>query len=348
MESQTCSNPDCQIAENGSCLQGHDPVISCPNFGGEQVVVLPEEPEGLDDLSDAPVEQASSMTQLSSGLPYTQKDVDAFLLTKPAQLVAIVGDFSSGKSTLLCAVYDRFARGAFADRTFAGSATLTAFEQIVHFSRAASLGIVPDTKRTSLSQGLQYYHLATVHADTVGVRSDLFMSDRAGETYSAGLDQPGDLLDLPELRLARTIAVLIDGTRLSNQTEQHQVLESVRQFVRCMFDSGAISPKQHLQLVLTKRDDVERSGRADILVANARDVMNRLKRDFGSGFASIEFYEVAARDPSNVFEPAFGCDTLLKSWIGTPEPRTHAVKPARTAEGHFDRLTLNQTFGLET
>lgn len=348
MESQTCSNPDCQIAENGSCLQGHDPVISCPNFGGEQANVRSEESESFDDEIAAPAEQAPNMLQLSSGQPYTQKDVDAFLLTRPAQLVAIVGDFSSGKSTLLCAVYDRFARGEFAALTFAGSATLTAFEQIVHFSRAASRGIVPDTIRTSLSQGLQYYHLATVGDQSVGLRSDLFMSDRAGETYRAGLDQPDGLRDLPELKHARTIAVLIDGSRLSNQAEQHQVLESVRQFVRCMFDSGAISSDQHLQLVLTKRDEVQRSGRADILVANVRDVMKRLKQDFGSGLASIEFYEVAARDPLNEYEPAFGCDTLLQSWIGAPEPRTYPVKPARTAEGHFDRLALNETLGSET
>lgn len=348
MESQTCSNPDCQIAENGSCLQGHDPVISCPNFGGEQVVVPPEESEGLVDLSATPVDQSTRMLQLSSGQPYTQKDIDAFLLAKPAQLVAIVGDVSSGKSTLLCAIYDRFAQGEFASRAFAGSATLTAFEQIVHFSRAASHASIPDTKRTSFSEGLQYYHLATVNADTSDLQTDLFMSDRAGETYRHGIDQPDGLLDLPELKHARTIAVLIDGTRLSSRADQHHALEIVRQFVRCMFDSGAISSEQHLQLVLTKRDEVERSGRADILIENARGVMNWLKRDFGSSLASIEFYEVAARDPLNEYGPAFGCDSLLRSWIEAPEPLTHPVKPVRAAEGHFDRLTLNQTFGSET
>ncbi len=347
MESQTCSNPDCQITENGSCLQGHDPVASCPNFGGEQVAAQPNEQD--DQVPElAPIAPVSNMAQLPTGQPFSQGQLDTFLLQKPAHLVAIVGDTSSGKSTLLCALYDQFARGGFADLTFAGSATLMAFEKVAHYSRAVSGATVPDTERTFLSQGLQYYHLATVADKDACGQINLFMSDRAGETYRAGLDQPSQLLALQELRLARTVAVLIDGARLARMEEQHQVLENVRQLVRSMMDSGALNVGQHLQIVLTKRDEVERSGRAESLVANALDVVTRLTRDFGHGLASVNFYEIAARDPLKGYAMAFGCGTLLQSWINADEPQTQVVSPSRRINCHFDRLAVNQTHGAAT
>ena len=55
----------------------------------------------------------SAKIAVSTGQAFSQSDVDRFLLGFPATMVAIVGDTSSGKSTLLCAIYDQFLRGRF-------------------------------------------------------------------------------------------------------------------------------------------------------------------------------------------------------------------------------------------
>ena len=343
----SCSNPDCQVAENGSCLQGHDPVDSCPNFGTHS---SPEKIEkkiaSEQDSLENPTETQERL-KLPTGQPFSQRDIDAFLLQKPGRLVAIVGDTSCGKTTLLCSIYDRFLRGAFAKRTFAGSATLTAFEQIAHRSRAVSGAMAPDTERTFLSQGLQFYHLATASESQPGTAIHLFVSDRAGESYRSGMDRPDELASLSELQLARVIVLLVDGARLVLPEEKHEVLDSVRALVRSLVDSGTASETQHLQIVLTKRDEVERSGHATELIKEVQEVVERLQRAFGASFASISFLETSARDPKMDYQPAHGCGELFQTWINVVDPKPRTVPPSLKLEKHFDRLAHNLIHGVK-
>ena len=341
MEDLTCSNPDCQISENGSCLQGLEPVESCPSFGK----TVDAEDESLEDENDTTEEEQIQLVQLSSGRAYALSDLDTFLLRQPAQLVAIVGDTLSGKSTLICALYEKFLRGEFESFSFAGSDTLIAFEEVAHYSRAVSGASMPETQRTSLSEELQFFHLAIVSEDTDAIRKELFISDRAGEIYRAGLDRPGELLTLQELRLSRCVAVLVDGERLIQADEQHQVLDTTRQLVRAMIDSGTLSTSQHLQIILTKRDEVERTGTAECFINRVETLTNRIDDDFGSAVASVEFYEIAARDPTREFDSAHGCEALLKSWLNASEPSPRDINADKKVETQFDLLTLNHKYG---
>ena len=344
VDDQNCSNPDCKIAETGSCLQGHDPVESCPQFGKPVLEAIPNEDDGATPDAEAEVPVRAKI-RVPTGQPFSQSDVDRFLLGFPATMVAIVGDTSSGKSTLLCAIYEQFMRRCFAGRSFAGSATLMAFEQIAHDARAASGANMPETRRTSLSEGLQLYHLATAPEDAPGTSTSLFLSDRAGEAYRAGLDRPAKFSAFPELHLAKVVAVLIDGERLIMPAEHHEVLDTAKQLVRAMMDSGTLGEAQHLQLVLTKRDAIERSERAEMFVGRARTIAEGLSSEFGPALASVTFFEIAARDPFKDYDPAYRCDRLLLSWINAPDPKPRAVNPTRPVVALFDRLSANLTYG---
>ena len=347
MVNQSCSNPDCLVAETGSCLEGHDPVESCPQFGKPASDAMSSEDDDGTPVTEAEA-PASAKISVPTGQPFSQNDVDKFLLGLPATMVAIVGDTLSGKTTLLCTIYEQFLRGCFAGRSFAGSATLMAFEQIAHESRDESGANTPDTRRTSLSEGLQFYHLATVPENAPGPSTSLFLSDRAGEAYRACLNRPVEFLALPELRAAKIVAVLVDGERLIMPAEQHEVLDTARQLVRAMMDSGTLGAAQHLQLVLTKRDAIERSGNAKKFVARAKAMARGLSNDFGPDLASFTFFEIAARDPHQNCPPyshAYGCGHLLKAWIKAPDPKPHAVEPTRLVAGAFDRLSVNLTYG---
>ena len=335
-DTPTCANPDCEVAINGSCLEGHNPVQSCPHFG--KPASKAAEPDVSVEPSEIPVqaEPANPKVQLPQGETLSQLEVDAQQLQRSGRLVTIIGDTSSGKSTLLCALYDKFLRGEFADRSFVASTTLNAFEKLAHLSRAISGAQTPDTVRTFVSEGLQYYHLALANGHQQ--RMDLFMSDRAGETYRSAMDRPDEFNQLSELSVARIITILIDGARLARQEELHDVLGATRRMVRAMVDSNALSDMQHLQLVVTKQDEVKRSDNTAAIQENLTKFIERLKSDFGPRLTSINFFEIAARDPKGDFELAYGCDDLLSAWLNIAEPPVRAVEQDETPATQFDRL----------
>jgi len=335
-ETLTCSNPDCEIATNGSCLEGHDPVRSCPNFGKPAEDTVAAEDIETERAVEAEAKPQIPMARLPHGDPLSQLEVDAQQLQRAGRLVAIIGDTSSGKSTLLCTLYDRFLRGEFAQRSFVASATLGGFEKIAHLSRAASGARTPDTERTFVSEGLQYYHLAL--SNEASKRVDLFVSDRAGETYRSAMDRPDEFHQLPELSVARVVSVLIDGARLARPEELHDALGATRRIVRAMIDSQTLTKIQHLQIVLTKQDEVERSGRDESISAHLKALVDRLKTDFGAQLASIDHFAIAARDPNGEFAQGHGCADLLSAWCDAAEPSVSKVQHDLLPATQFDRL----------
>ncbi|MCY4178872.1 MAG: hypothetical protein OXD48_01070 [Litoreibacter sp.] len=291
-------------------------------------------------MTDVAVEAETTLeipkAKVPQGDPLSQLEVDAQQLQRAGRLVAVIGDTSSGKSTLLCALYDRYLRGEFGERSFVGSSTLGGFEKLAHHSRAASGAQIPDTERTFVSEGLQYYHLAL--ANESGHRVDLFVSDRAGETYRSAMDRPDEFRQLPELSVARVVTVLVDGARLARPEELHDALGATRRMVRAMIDSEVVDSRQHLQIVQTKQDEVERSGRSESITSQLEELVQRLKRDFGSKLATIELFAIAARDPRGDFVPAYGCDDLLTAWCDAAEPSVFPVRHDMAPATQFDRL----------
>lgn len=335
-ETLTCSNPDCEIATNGSCLEGHDPVRSCPNFGKPTVEPTPSDEATTEVAVEVEAIPEIPKAKLPQGDPLSQLEVDAQQLQRAGRLIAVIGDTSSGKSTLLCALYDRFLRGEFGERSFVGSSTLGGFEKLAHLSRAASGAQIPDTERTFVSEGLQYYHLAL--AEKSRHRVDLFVSDRAGETYRSAMDRPDEFHQLPELSVARVLTVLVDGARLARPEELHEALGATRRMVRAMVDSEVLRGSQHLQIVQTKHDEVQRSGRSASVTSQLDELVQRLKSDFGSSFATVNLFAIAARDPSGDFVPAYGCNDLLIAWCDASEPPVRAVEQNMAPATQFDRL----------
>lgn len=335
-ETLTCSNPDCEIAANGSCLEGHDPVQSCPHFGKPAIERTPSQEAESEAVVEAEVKPEIPKAKLPQGDPLTQLEVDAQQLQRQGRLVAVIGDTSSGKSTLLCALYDRFLRGEFGERSFVGSSTLSGFEKLAHLSRAASGAQTPDTERTFVSEGLQYYHLAL--ADESRRRVDLFVSDRAGETYRSAMDRPEEFLHLPELSVARVVTVLVDGARLARPEELHEVLGATRRMVRALVDSEVLNSSQHLQIVLTKEDEIERSERRTSITSPLNELVQRLRNDFGSKLATIDFFAIAARDPNSDLAPGYGCAELMTAWCEAAEPSVWSVEHDLAPATQFDRL----------
>lgn len=277
-------------------------------------------------MSNGTTQEGASTTlqliQLASGEALSVPDVDELLRSQPARLVALVGDRGSGKTTLIAAIYDCFLRGAFAGFHFAGSRSLVALERESHLARVESGRLSPDTLRTSRSEGLRFFHLAVVAADSRR-HENLLLSDRAGEVYKEARGNSEVAADLLEVSKADVVCLLLDGARLIDPVERTGVLHGVRQTIRAFTDADVIVRGGKVQVILTKLDVVQRSDQH----AEARTRLSLEQQALVGEYRErlrLSFWEVAARDPDGVLPAAHRVDGLFVDWLA---PRTNVVEP---------------------
>jgi hypothetical protein len=334
---QTCGKTRCQVAQTGSCAEGHTPLASCPNYGGR--------PPGDRDAYDGEIDETSEgappnieRVSLPSGDALTPDDVDQLLRWRAATFVTVIGDSHSGKTTLICALYDRFLKGAFAGLGFAGSRTVVALERRSHHARVDSGRATPETVRTSHLEGLHYFHFAVAPIGQPANRVDLLLSDRSGEVYRSARNNSTVVATLPEIPQADRIVLLLDGGRVADPVERNGAIQSVRQILRVLLDNDALCSASIVQVVTTKVDLISASQNGQEIADALATFRNGLTTDFAPRLKSLSFHDIAARDPTNTFAPAHGLDALIKDWA-TPRPRYIPPAPPPLAlHGEFDRL----------
>jgi hypothetical protein len=268
------------------------------------------------------------------------EEADELLRWRPATLVAIVGERKGGKTTLITEIYERFLRGPFADQLFSNSQTLLGFEKKSYPSRADSRAEKPDTARTSMQDGLRFFHLGLVSRSDRH-RSDLLISERAGEAYRNARDRPAESKSLLELSKARTIVFILDGERVVNNKTRAEAFASIRGMIRAFSDAGAISAGAEVQLVTTKFDLLTGDAAVEALSALS-EFEERLVRSYSGRFASVRHWRTAARDPKGQLEPCWGVPPVLLSWLNPPSPPPGPAPAIPKLNDEFDRLLLRR------
>jgi hypothetical protein len=310
-------------------------------------VIEEEEEEEIDvDVFDAAkpnsVEaQDTEWVSLPSADLLSVEDADALLRWRPANLVAIIGERKGGKTTLLAELYERFLRGPFGGQIFAHSLTLLGFEQKSYQSRASSGDAKPETPRTSARDGLRFFHLGLVPQDLSAARTDLLVSERAGETYRNVRDRPAEGLSLTEVVKAKTVAFILDGERLADDRRRAEAFASARNMLRALADAGAIPTSAEVQLVTTKFDLIA-SDDQEAVRQMLSEFEERLAALYGPKFVRFSSWRTAARDPKGVYEPAWGVGPLLCSWLNPPAllvPEPASIPPLTD---ECDRLLLRR------
>lgn len=341
----TCGRSECGISKTGICAEGHTPPEACPSFG-QTVEDAPDDFED-DDEEDSSARQVVEVARLplSSGEPLVPSEVDQFLRCKPVKFVTIVGDFDSGKTTLICSLYERFLKGSFASYLFAGSRTLIGFEKRSHHSRIDSGRMAPDTLRTSLSEGLRYFHLSLVQEDVPQLRLELMLSDRAGEQYLKARSNSALVDELIEVKKAQHVVVLLDGGRLADPIQRAGAIQAVRQTIRAFLDGGALTRSSRVQVVTTKMDLLSDAAQKEKLQQQMENFRAGLIKDFSDRLGDLSFWEIAARDPHGELDAAHGMDELLRSWCA-PISSVVVREPLRIKLiTEFDRLLSRTALG---
>lgn len=272
----------------------------------------------------------------SESLEY--EDVARFLASTEAIVVTLIGDRDSGKSTLICSIYDRFLHGPFAGLKSSGVLTITGLEKRAHLERVESGRITPDTQHTSHGEGLRYFHFGTSSEDDAEKRSALLVSDRAGESYKNARGNPTLLSALKELPLADYLVVMVDGGRVADLTTRAGSFFAVRQTLQMLADHQPKDANYQIQVVVTKTDLIEATEDAAELRTSVNDFKARLKDSFADRFSSLAFFEIAARATMGEYPAAYGVDRLLQSWLAGPKLRRGVTASETLVETEFDLL----------
>ncbi len=310
---------------------------------------MTEERDGDDSDIDVFETASSGQTADSDGrwvdLPHANllsvEDADDLLRWRSASVVAIVGERNGGKTTLVTELYERYLRGPFADYLFTHCLSSMGFELKTFESRADSGADTPDTPRTSKQDGLKFFHLALSSSSEL-VRTDLLISERAGEAYRDVRDHPSGAPELLEVRKAAKVVFILDGERVADPLRRTEAIASIRHLARAFSDTGAAPPSAELQLVTTKWDLLNSAQ----MVA-ARDVLAAFESQFVTAYerryAKVSVFHVAARDPKGELEAAYGLAPLLQSWL---QPHAPSEKPEGSPTpvllDEFDKLLVRR------
>ena len=288
--------------------------------------------------TDESEEQDERWVSLPAAGMLSVSDADALLRWRDASIVAIVGERNGGKTTLATELYERFLRGPFADALFRHSLSLHGFERKSFRSRMESGAERPDTPRTSKQAGLTFFHLGLADAADLR-RTDLLLSERAGEVYREVRDKPAGATDLIEIHRARTVVFIVDGERVADDRRRAEAFASVRNIARAIADSGVVSPEAALQAVTTKCDLLTGDENAPALEA-LTSFEAVFTAEYASRFSSATTHRTAARPPQGALAPGHGLAPLLRSWLIPPTaaPLPAPVMPKLVDE--FDRLLL--------
>ena len=336
---KVCKKADCQVSVTGSCAEGHTPLAACPNYVDRAV----EQRDVYDgELEDGETDASSAVERISlpAGDTLTPEEVEQFLRWREGTFVTVVGDSHSGKTTLICSLYDRFLKGNFAGLGFAGSRTLVALERRAHHSRVDSGRDTPETARTSHLEGLRYFHLAVAPAGQPENRTDLLLSDRSGEVYRSARDNSRLVETLLEIPQADRIVLLLDGGRVANPVERNGAIQSVRQTLRVLLDNSALCLSSVVQVVTTKMDLIAASSQKREIDAALGAFYDRMSVDFAPRLKSLSFHSIAARDPTSGFAPGHGLDKLMENWTTPSSVSVPLTHPPLVSQSEFDRLML--------
>lgn len=268
----------------------------------------PEEPETQPTPPDP--------NELPPGGPLTSHGALPITRASQTHVVILAGDLESGKTTLLACIYEKFRDGPFAGMLFAGSSTLPGFELRCHDARVESRRGTADTYRTRRSGTLEYLHLQLRDYECIQTKIDVLISDITGELFEEACDSAEVCREISDLSRADHVALLLDGKKLTDSRQRHNVLRRADQLLRRCRQEGLIDDGSRIDVLFTKWDVVPVSDSGHRELDFEAHVVETLSASIGSSVAALRFHHIAARpEPASTMEEAFGVEELVREWL---------------------------------
>ena len=335
-----CSNPDCRVAQDGRCIEGFGNKAECPQFGKLQIVQMKD----VVDSSLAPMHGVA----MPASTTLTVEEADNVIKKSEARVIAITGPFDAGKTSLIAGLYDLFNLGPVGSVAFGQSYSLQAFEEAAHDSRATSRRESPETDRTPRGE-VRFYHFELFDSST-GASPSVLLGDRAGEEYLETRSNTDLAKGFPELPRADVLTILIDGQRMLDAGQRHNVRSEARQTIQAFVEADVVRDTQCLAVVLTKLDALRKSeDSGSQAMHDFAIIVERLRSTFGMKFTAIESFAVAAQPKSDGAKQGEGLEKLLAYWM--MEPRryqpTQVTVELKQTDRYFALLPISLMGGIK-
>lgn len=275
--------------------------------------------------------------QLHSGEYLTAAEATALTQSTPTAVVVVGGSARSGKTSLVAGVYALLQKGPLGKLYFAGSQSLTGFEQRCHLATIGSGLIGPDMERTSVDEEYRFLHLRVRNHASGDVVNVLF-SDISGETFDDAANTADDCKRLEILHRADSVAVLLDGRKACDNKLRQQAFAVVDSLLGQCVDCNMLSARSAVQLIVSKWDLVQRASERQREFIEQK--LTYLQSQYEPKVGELTTYRIALRHWS---EGAIGTsddlERLVNTWLRMqPIPRTPNIKTERLVHTEFDRF----------
>ncbi len=291
-----------------------------------------------------PESEEPQWIELPSGEALSYEEAGETMKVAPTQVVLVAGEDDSGKTSLLCGIYEQFSNGGFAGHLFCGSRTLRAFERRSFLQRSESGLKTPDTERTRLAVGqLALLHLELQAKDS-GERVGLLATDLAGEAFRFIRNDPKECERYPVLGRIDCVALLLDCERLTDRNERYGHVNSTRTILRSLLQSGALRARVPIILALSKWDLVEGTAARRQAEKDAQEVLA------AAGESPTEVMKIAAapvKTGSSV-QAGYGLASLLGKWLDADPPEVEILDGAEGSASATSAFDLFQEDGSKS
>ncbi len=288
--------------------------VESENDGADETVADEQQPE-------------PTFVDLYAGLALDADEALAVTLRYPAHLVVFAGGEGSGKTTILATIYENLVQGPFAGFRFAGSRSLSGFEQICHHNRIASGNAKPETARTHASETRTFYHLALAREDEASgaTHRHILLAAVSGERFRLARDSAEDCAMLSFIPRADVVVVLVDGEKLAGQQTRENALADAAGILDSFVDDGVLGCSTRVEIAFSKHDCIEADGRvAEEFLQKAE---KRLRSRFSSRLPDLSFRKIAARPEVAPAECDKGFLDAFNSWIATSPESSSSLAP---------------------
>lgn len=236
-----CAQPDCTVAETGTCLLNNEP-SECPQR------IAAQQTEAADGAGEA------RGARFPTSRAYTLGDARALMAERYVHVVGILGESDAGKTACLVSLYLSVAHRQLDGFAFADSRTLMGFEEVSQGARRWNEGRMPEqlTDHTVLDdeRTAGFLHMRLLRSDGPGA-FDLLCSDLPGE-WTTDLIEANRVDRLPFLRRADAIWLVIDGRETVDPERRQVCFQRVKALIGRLADF--LGGGRRLILVVTRRD----------------------------------------------------------------------------------------------
>jgi len=295
---------------------------------------------GSPDAPATPAPPTPSTVDLPRGEALELSEAPIIMGATPTRVVVLGGPHDSGKTTLICSIYERFRREPFAGLVFSGSRTLFGFERASHLGRCASGLPSPETERTSLKMSRRMFHLR-LYDGNCSSHHNLLLTDLSGEEFENVRNYTDACRELTIIARADHFVLLVDGKKLQDIALRQQARDETDTILRRLVETGMLGIRSRVDILFSKWDLIEQDPAGSRAKDFAATVETQLRERFAQYFAKMRFAPITARRPDGLAPPASGVEGLLPSWCR--ESRLVQRVPKFSVEGksnlrEFDRF----------